>query len=95
MISAKNLIGRIHFTLHYPELNEASRKAVWMNFLTTVGRASETFKIGQDEIDQLAKHVLNGRQIKNIVACTVSLSRESKEPITSQRIEAMIKMLTN
>lgn len=87
--------GRIHFTLHYPDLDEASRKAVWTNFLSTVGKASETFKIGQDEIDQLAKHVLNGRQIKNIVACTVSLSRESKEPITADRIKSMIKMLTN
>ncbi|KAF1845136.1 AAA family ATPase [Cucurbitaria berberidis CBS 394.84] len=87
--------SRIHFTLHYPELDEASRKAVWANFLNMVGRSSEISKIGQGEIDQLAKHVLNGRQIKNIVACTVSLSRESGETITSERIEMMIKMLTN
>jgi hypothetical protein len=87
-------LGRIHFTLHYPELDEASRKAVWTNFLTTVGRSSETFQIREAEINELAKHVLNGRQIKNIVACTVSLSRESKQPITAKRIEQMVAMLT-
>jgi hypothetical protein len=67
---------------------------VWTNFLTTVGKSSERQKIGEAEIDELAKHVLNGRQIKNIVSCTVSLSRESKQPITMKRVQQMVAMLT-
>jgi hypothetical protein len=93
-ISADDCLGRIHFTLQYPDLNTASRKAVWTNFLATVGRSSETDHIGEAEIDELAKHVLNGRQIKNIVSCTVSLSRESKQPITTKRIQQIVAMLT-
>jgi hypothetical protein len=87
--------SRIHFTLHYPDLDELSRRTIWKNFLGTIAKISESDSISEEDFDRLAKHVLNGRQIKNVVSCTVSLSRENKEAITTQRIEKLIKMLTN
>ncbi|KAH8724359.1 P-loop containing nucleoside triphosphate hydrolase protein [Phaeosphaeriaceae sp. PMI808] len=87
--------SRIHFTLHYPELDERSRRAVWTNLLGTVAKTSETSTISEADIDRLAKYALNGRQIKNVVACTVSLSRENGQPIEVERIGKLISMLTN
>jgi len=87
--------SRIHFSIHYPELNEASRKAVWTNFITMIAKTSENANITNEDIINLSKHVLNGRQIKNIVACAVSLSRETKTSITAAQIEKLITVLAS
>ncbi|KAF2731968.1 AAA family ATPase [Polyplosphaeria fusca] len=85
--------SRIHFTVHYPELDEASRKAVWTNFLNSVAKSSEVAEFGEKDIDKLARHMLNGRQIKNIVSCAVSLAREQKTTVTVSQIEILLKIL--
>jgi hypothetical protein len=58
-------LGRIHFKLHYDDLNEESRGAVWKNFIEKVlqkGRST----ISQEDIAKLAKKPLNGRQVNSI-----------------------------
>lgn len=47
----------------------------------------------ESDVARLAQHVLNGRQIKNIVACTVSLAREQNTSITVARVESLLKIL--
>jgi hypothetical protein len=86
-------LGRIHFNVHYPELDEARRKAVWTNFLTTIAKSTEVAEFDEGDVAKLAQHTLNGRQIKNIVACAVSLAREKKTTITVTQIETLVKIL--
>ena len=57
------------------------------------GKTSENSQITQDDLDQLADYVLNGRQIKNIISCTVSLSRLNNKAITVEKIQRMVKVL--
>jgi hypothetical protein len=87
--------SRIHFTLHYPDLDAASRKRVWNNFISMIARNDERMNISDDDLISLARHELNGRQIKNIVSCAVSLARENKTPITPSSLEKLIGILIN
>ena len=52
------LPGRIHFSVHYPELDFAARKSIWKTFFS---RAS--LPIAEEEVNKLAEHRLNGRQV--------------------------------
>ncbi|EPS31085.1 hypothetical protein PDE_06039 [Penicillium oxalicum 114-2] len=52
--------GRIHFTLHYPDLSEESRKEVWTNFLKSVTEKSEISSLTGSEFATLARHNFNG-----------------------------------
>ncbi|PQE29410.1 AAA family ATPase protein [Rutstroemia sp. NJR-2017a WRK4] len=98
--------SRIHFSLHYPDLNEESRKAVWSNFIDTVAKQNGKAVISPDDISKLAKYDLNGRQvrdlisfvysavaIKNAVSCAVSISREENEPLTLEHIEMILGII--
>lgn len=76
--------SRIHFSLAYPDLDIASRRAIWVNFLTKGGKI-KAGKEGQStaiagftekQIDELAARTLNGRQIKNIVSMAFSITEE-------------------
>ncbi|PYI00732.1 AAA family ATPase [Aspergillus sclerotiicarbonarius CBS 121057] len=87
------MIGRIHFTLHYPDLDANSRQEVWKNFLTNVAKTSELSEFTAEDLAALSRHPLNGRQIKNIVSCTVSLARERGKNITVEDIETLIEVM--
>jgi hypothetical protein len=68
--------SRIHVSLAYKNLDEASRRHVWAQFLA---RTSNTEKFSDVELDELAKAELNGRQIKNMLktAGLLAWSRET------------------
>ncbi|KAL3473024.1 AAA family ATPase [Aspergillus californicus] len=85
--------SRIHFTVHYPELEASSRQEVWSNFLHSVAKVSELSAFTNEDIVALSRHELNGRQIKNIVSCAVSLAREQNKLITIEDIETLIEIL--
>ncbi|OOF98975.1 hypothetical protein ASPCADRAFT_204666 [Aspergillus carbonarius ITEM 5010] len=85
--------SRIHFTLHYPDLDANSRQEVWKNFLTNVAKTSELSEFTPADLTALSRHPLNGRQIKNIVSCTVSLARERGKNITVEDIETLIEVM--
>lgn len=65
--------SRIHISLNYQELDVASRRHIWKQFLS---RSSKTFT--DEQLDQMAEVRLNGRQIKNIIK-TAGLLAWSKE----------------
>lgn len=60
--------GRIHFTVHYPDLDQPSRQEVWKNFMNTVARASELSEFTEDFV-ALSQHKLNGRQARCNTLC--------------------------
>lgn len=57
------MLGRIHFTVHFPHLNEASRRQIWKTFIT---KTPSGCNITEDDIDSLAKETMNGRQVRCI-----------------------------
>ena len=65
VFSLKRLFtGRIHFTVHYPDLNESSRQEVWRNFLQNVAKTSELSEFTDDDFAALSRRKLNGRQVR-------------------------------
>ncbi|KAK7552325.1 P-loop containing nucleoside triphosphate hydrolase protein [Phyllosticta citricarpa] len=71
--------SRIHFSLHYPDLNEDSRKQLWRSFLNRLKRVSQLqVSIDAAQINELAKHDLNGRQIKNLISNSLSMALHEK-----------------
>ena len=58
---------RITLALRYEQLDVAARAQVWINLLSASGFRS-MIENGSIDPDELAKHVLNGREIKNAVS---------------------------
>ena len=58
-----SLAGRIHFKLHYDDLDEVSRATVWKNCLGSGPSDLARPNFSDEEIKSLAKLKLNGRQV--------------------------------
>lgn len=60
--------GRIHFSIHYPDLDASARKQIWMTFIQKAhASVGTTSKISDEDIDNLATHEMNGRQVSLII----------------------------
>ncbi|KAH8169875.1 ATPase family associated with various cellular activities (AAA) domain-containing protein [Sarocladium implicatum] len=61
--------SRIHFCVHYEDLDEAARHDIWKAFLARVPREMRSRKqLSHEEVTKLAGWELNGRQIKNAMS---------------------------
>lgn len=67
--------SRVHLSIAYKDLDAESRRQVWGQFLS---RSMNIEAITDEQLDQVAKLQLNGRQIKNIIK-TAGLLACSKE----------------
>lgn len=68
--------SRIHVALRYGELTSKAKRAVWKTFITKVREIDgvEVAVFKETDFDKLAKHNLNGRQIKNAVRTAQALA---------------------
>lgn len=69
--------SRIQLALGYPNLNERQREKIWLNFFDLLHKDVEPFDI-QDlklNVSKLAKHKINGRQIRNAVTMARHLAK--------------------
>ena len=64
-------LSRIHVALHFDELPVESRRQVWTAFIAKI---DATGTISPEEIEELAKKKINGRQIKNVARTAQSLA---------------------
>ncbi|KUJ10193.1 P-loop containing nucleoside triphosphate hydrolase protein [Mollisia scopiformis] len=87
--------SRIHFKIHYPALTESSRAQVWKDFLSTAPAGVKKPELSNEQIVQLARIPLNGREIKNTISCAFSMSRESGMALTVQRVEEVLSILVD
>ncbi|PSN69521.1 P-loop containing nucleoside triphosphate hydrolase protein [Corynespora cassiicola Philippines] len=87
--------SRIHFKLHYNELTTASRAAIWRNCFDSMPSTVPTVGISNAAIDDLANLTLNGRQIKNVVSCAVSIAIEEKKSLTTEDIKMILNMVVD
>ena len=79
--------SRIHVPIRYKNLSRESRRVIWRNFCDRVPGGME---ITEEDVDQLSRHEINGRQIKNIVK-TATLLANKKDAILN--IEHIIIVL--
>lgn len=81
--------SRIDLTLHYPDLDFASRLSVWKTF---VQPGSEKTVIEEPELAKLAEDFMNGRQIKNVVKTSRLLASRDKVPLMLEHIDTVLRV---
>ncbi|RDW64664.1 hypothetical protein BP6252_10315 [Coleophoma cylindrospora] len=89
--------SRIHIALHYEDLKPRSRKQIWSNFLTRLEDTDEGENVDQikDRLDELAKHDLNGREIRNALSTARQLASHEGEKMRWKHLELAIKTTNN
>jgi len=84
--------SRIHIALRYGELSTKAKKTVFKMFIERVrvleGVATMPFK--EEDYNSLAKHNLNGRQIKNTVRTAQALAVNKGEPLSMDHIKRVL-----
>ncbi|KAI0098082.1 P-loop containing nucleoside triphosphate hydrolase protein [Nemania sp. FL0031] len=68
--------SRLDLILPYYDLDELSRRKVWVNFIQKLGPGIAS--ISESDFDQLAKAQVNGREIKNLIKTALVLSKRDK-----------------
>ena len=81
--------SRIHVPIRYSNLKEASRRIIWQNFC---GRVRGGVDMTEKQLDELARHELNGRQIKNIVKSAESLAAFEDRKLDAAQLEDFTKV---
>jgi hypothetical protein len=85
--------SRIHFKIHYGDLSPESRTTIWKTCLENIPSNIPKSEINEADLKKLAKLKLNGRQIKNAVACAVSIAVEEKMALTIEGIQTILDMV--
>ncbi|RFU28818.1 hypothetical protein B7463_g7523, partial [Scytalidium lignicola] len=81
--------SRIHVSMAYPNLTTESRRQIWANFLRNSSQKSD---LSEEDLDELARKELNGRQIKNIIKTAFLLAVRKKQLLTRNAIETVLAM---
>ena len=83
--------SRIHFCLEYPDLDDQARETVWRSFVAKAKLNSNLHvELSDDNIQQLAKLDLNGRQIKNIMSVSQAVSMKRNQILGEESIRKTI-----
>lgn len=84
----------IHVALKYGELNIKARRSVWKLFVEKV-RKVEGVEVGEfkdADFDILAKHNLNGRQIKNSTRAAQALALSENKPLSMSHLTRVLQV---
>ncbi|KAL9591627.1 MAG: hypothetical protein Q9179_007530 [Wetmoreana sp. 5 TL-2023] len=86
--------SRIHVALRYGELTTKAKRSVWKMFLDKVRAKDgvETAAFKEWDYDKLARHNLNGRQIKNAVRTAQALAVNEKCPLDMGHIAKVLEV---
>jgi SpoVK/Ycf46/Vps4 family AAA+-type ATPase len=91
--------SRIQLALHYEPLKEAQRRKIWENFLTHL----EKFESTEAQVDlaslrenlvQLARFKLNGRQIRNVITTARQMALHKRQAVNFTAIKHVIQVST-
>jgi len=87
--------SRIHIALRYGELSTKAKRSVFKMFIERVRvlEGVETMPFKEEDYDSLAKHNLNGRQIKNTIRTAKALAVNKKEPLSMEHIRRVLDVL--
>ncbi|PMD15406.1 hypothetical protein NA56DRAFT_346801 [Hyaloscypha hepaticicola] len=84
--------SRIHIALRYGELSTKAKKSVFKMFIERV-RVLEgvaTMPFDENDYNTLARHNLNGRQIKNTIRTAQALAVNNNEPLSMEHIKRVL-----
>jgi hypothetical protein len=84
--------SRVQLTLHYPTLDESSRHRIWLNFIRRLQDTNSEAKVEQilENIDDLAKFKLNGREIRNSIQTAILLAEFRNERLQYKHLTDVI-----
>ncbi|KAJ0115112.1 hypothetical protein J7T55_001521 [Diaporthe amygdali] len=82
--------SRIHLTINYPKLDHQSRLHIWKTFVTR--GAGDRSSIAAEDLAELAKEDLNGRQIKNVVKTARLLASRDGAPLGLEHVETVLRV---
>lgn len=87
--------SRIQLALHYERLTESQRRKIWINFVNRV-RELDGANVDADDVldrvDELGKHRLNGREIRNIITTARQLAQYNKQVFGYRRLQHVIEV---
>jgi len=83
--------SRVQCALRYEPLNTTSRRQIWCNLLAARGIEPGTAGSCVD-VDRLATHELNGRQIKNALQLALALARRDGVALAQSHLEATLEL---
>ncbi|CAI9632725.1 unnamed protein product [Alternaria burnsii] len=87
--------SRIQLALHYPPLNRDGRWEIWRNFVQSLSEAGENINTEEisRKLDILARHKLNGRQIRNTISTARQLARYKKETLRYTHVDQAVRVV--
>lgn len=75
--------SRLHFCFEYTELSIAARKQIFRSFLEKIkATGGHVVDVSDEDVRELSKLPLNGRQIKNVMSISQAVAVEKKEDLT-------------
>ncbi|KAG8715089.1 hypothetical protein FRC09_016949 [Ceratobasidium sp. 395] len=87
------LRSRITIALKYPDLDQRSRKILWMKFLVMAKVITdENSAKWEEEAERLSSRSMNGRDIKNAVRSAQTLALEEKAAFSISHIEKVLSI---
>ncbi|EAW11985.1 putative AAA family ATPase [Aspergillus clavatus NRRL 1] len=86
--------SRIHVALRYGDLTTKAKRSVWKMFLERVQAKEgvQTATFTDKDFDALARHNLNGRQIKNSVRTAQALAVNEQNPLSMEHIKRVLEV---
>ncbi|KAF7595269.1 hypothetical protein BBP40_006769 [Aspergillus hancockii] len=86
--------SRIHVALRYGDLTTKAKRTVWKMFLERVQAMEgvQTATFTDKDFDSLARHNLNGRQIKNSVRTAQALAVNERTPLSMEHIKRVLEV---
>jgi SpoVK/Ycf46/Vps4 family AAA+-type ATPase len=84
--------SRVQLAMHYPALDEPGRWEIWRNFVNVLKDEGENVNYEElkGKLDVLARHKLNGRQIRNTINTARQLAKYRKEKLAYSHFEQAI-----
>nr|POE94388.1 hypothetical protein CFP56_16628 [Quercus suber] len=84
--------SRIHVALRYGNLTHKAKKAVWSMFLELVRKsdATQIEHFADEDLEALARHELNGRQIKNTVRTAQALALNERAVMRMSHVKRVL-----
>ncbi|KAI1371468.1 hypothetical protein F4677DRAFT_457170 [Hypoxylon crocopeplum] len=89
--------SRIHIALRYDDLDVKAKKAIFKIFIERARAVAgiDLMPFDDDDLTSLARHNLNGRQIKNTVGTAQALAVNKGEPLSMRHIREVLNVQQN
>ncbi len=86
--------SRIHIALRYDNLDNRAKKAIFKIFIERVRvlEKMDLMPFSEEDYNALARHDLNGRQIKNTVRTAQALAVNKREPLSMSHIKQVLEV---